>query len=96
VRRALWTAGAPLRLASIGLIRAYRMTLSGVLGGQCRFYPSCSVYAEDAIRLRGFVRGWSLAFWRVLRCNPFGKGGFEPISPSDDSVIHEAVRESAL
>jgi putative membrane protein insertion efficiency factor len=70
------------------------MMLSGVLGGQCRFYPSCSVYAEDAIRLRGFVRGWSLALWRVLRCNPFGKGGFEPIRPSNDSVIREAVRES--
>jgi uncharacterized protein len=86
-RTTVWKAGAPLRLASIGLIRLYRMTLSGALGGQCRFYPTCSHYAEDAIRARGFVQGWALAIWRILRCNPFGKGGVEPLPPSHEAVI---------
>ena len=89
----LWTAGAPFRAASIGLIRLYRMTLSGILGGQCRFYPSCSQYAEDAIRSQGSVRGWALAGWRVLRCNPFGGGGFEPAPAANDGVIHPEVKE---
>jgi hypothetical protein len=94
--RALWAAGAPLRWASIVLIRGYRMTLSGLLGGQCRFYPSCSAYADQAIRTHGFVRGWTLVAWRVARCNPFGKGGFEPVpAPSHDAVIHRHVGESA-
>jgi hypothetical protein len=95
MKRAMWTAGTPLRWLSIAVIRAYRMTLSGLLGGQCRFYPSCSVYAEEAIRTRGFARGWVLAAWRVARCNPFGRGGYEPVPGAHDGVIHPAVREAA-
>ena len=82
IRRALWTAGAPARAVLIGAIHAYRATLSGWLGGQCRFYPSCSHYAEEAIRTQGALRGSALAVWRVLRCNPFGKGGVDPAPPS--------------
>ena len=89
MRRFARVAGAPFRALSIGLIRLYRVTLSGWLGGQCRFYPTCSHYAEDAIRTYGFVRGWGMASWRVLRCNPFGRGGYEPVRErSHDAVIH--------
>jgi putative membrane protein insertion efficiency factor len=63
----------------VGLIGAYRATLSGWLGGQCRFSPSCSAYAEEAIRTRGALVGLALAVWRVLRCNPFGRGGLDPV-----------------
>ena len=80
-RRILRVAGTPLRAALIGTIRLYRLTLAGWLGGQCRFYPSCSRYAEEAIRSRGAVVGGALAFWRVLRCNPFGEGGLDPAPP---------------
>jgi putative membrane protein insertion efficiency factor len=73
-----WLLGAPARLALIGLVRLYRATLSGWLGGQCRFHPTCSHYAEDAIRAVGAVRGSALAVWRVARCGPFGAGGFDP------------------
>jgi putative membrane protein insertion efficiency factor len=66
-------------------IRLYRATLSGLLGGQCRFYPSCSHYAEDAIRVHGAIRGSALATWRVLRCNPFGEGGLEHVKPRSPS-----------
>ncbi len=85
LRRAAWMAGAPARAALVGAIKVYRGTLSGMLGGQCRFYPSCSHYAEEAVRRRGAAVGSWLALWRILRCNPFGKGGFEP-APSSAPV----------
>jgi putative membrane protein insertion efficiency factor len=92
VRRGLWVAGAPIRAALIGAILLYRATLSGWLGGQCRFYPTCSHYGEDAIRTHGALRGTAMTVWRVLRCNPFGEGGVDPVPPrrSSDSVIHIA------
>jgi uncharacterized protein len=78
-RGAVHAAGAPARLLLIGLIQAYRLTLSGLLGGQCRFYPSCSSYALDAIRLHGATRGTLLAMWRIARCGPFTDGGLDPV-----------------
>ena len=77
-RRIARATGAPARLLLIAAIRLYRATLSGLLGGQCRFHPSCSVYAEDAIRARGALVGSALAVWRILRCQPFGVGGADP------------------
>ena len=75
--KALWLAGFPARTILIGLIWTYRLVLGGWLGGQCRFYPSCSYYAERAIRARGAVVGSALAAWRLLRCNPFNPGGVD-------------------
>ena len=66
-----------MRTSLIFIIDAYRWLLSPWLGSNCRFYPSCSAYAEQAIRTRGAVVGSALAVWRVLRCNPFGRGGVE-------------------
>ena len=96
-RRALRTAGAPVRALEIGLIRVYRATLSGWLGGQCRFYPTCSHYAEDAIRARGAAIGTALAAWRILRCNPFGGGGIDHVRDpaSYDDVTHGTDRVDA-
>ena len=90
MRRITWTAGAPVRALLVALIHAYRKVLSPVMGGRCRFYPSCSHYAEDAIRLRGALRGSALATWRILRCNPFGKGGVDHVSggPLYDPITH--------
>jgi putative membrane protein insertion efficiency factor len=90
VRSLLRTLGAPLRWLLVGLVRGYRATLSGWLGGQCRFYPSCSAYAEQAIRTRGALVGSALAVWRVLRCNPFGRGGVEHV-PLDGGHRYDAV-----
>jgi putative membrane protein insertion efficiency factor len=72
-----WAAGAPARLLLIGLIRAYRVTLSGWFGGQCRFHPTCSEYAEEVVRSVGAVRGGALAMWRILRCSPLSSGGVD-------------------
>ncbi len=76
-RRTLWTAGFPVRLALIGLIRLYRFTLGQMVGGGCRFHPTCSAYAEEAIRNTGAIRGSALAAWRVLRCSPLTPGGVD-------------------
>ena len=93
-RRLLGVLGAPIRVALIMGIRLYRVTLGGMLGGQCRFHPSCSVYAEQAIRAVGATRGSALAIWRVLRCSPLTTGGVDhppaQSSPAYDVVIHQA------
>jgi putative membrane protein insertion efficiency factor len=90
VRPLFRAVGAPSRALLIGLVRGYRATLSGWLGGQCRFYPSCSVYAEQAIRGRGALVGSALAVWRVLRCNPFGRGGVEHV-PEHRAVEYDGI-----
>ena len=61
------------------LIKIYRYTISPLLGHRCRFYPSCSHYAEEAIRVHGLFRGLLLAGWRLLRCQPFCRGGIDPV-----------------
>ena len=75
--RILPKLGAPARLLVLGLIRLYRMTFGLFIGGRCRFYPSCSAYAEQAVREVGVVRGVALAVWRILRCGPWTGGGID-------------------
>ena len=91
MRRTLRAAGAPARLLLTGLISVYRVTLSGWLGGRCRFYPTCSHYAEEAILVHGAVKGTGLAAWRVLRCNPFGAGGIDRVPRRNSARMYEAV-----
>jgi uncharacterized protein len=74
--------GAPARWVLLAAIRAYSRFLSGWLGGQCRFAPTCSHYADEAIRRHGAARGSMMAVWRVARCNPYGRGGFDPVPPA--------------
>jgi putative membrane protein insertion efficiency factor len=81
IRSALWTLGVPARLGLVGLIRLYRLLLSGSLGGQCRFYPSCSHYGEEAVRVHGAIKGSLMAAWRIARCGPFTRGGVDPVQP---------------
>jgi putative membrane protein insertion efficiency factor len=96
IRSAVRLLGAPARFVLISLVRGYRATLSGWLGGQCRFYPSCSHYAEEAIRTHGALRGTALAIWRVGRCNPFGAGGVDHVPGSAGRELYDAItRETA-
>ena len=68
------------RLLLLLLIRLYQETLSkGVPANTCRFYPTCSHYGYRAIYKYGVIKGGWLATWRVLRCNPFNRGGFDPV-----------------
>jgi putative membrane protein insertion efficiency factor len=61
------------------MVALYRCLISPILPRCCRFVPSCSEYAEEALRKYGIVRGLKLSAWRILRCHPFGKGGIDPV-----------------
>jgi putative membrane protein insertion efficiency factor len=71
-------AGA-VRALLLGLIRLYQLTLSPWLGRRCRFEPTCSHYAAEALRQHGVVRGAWLAAKRVGRCHPWGRSGYDPV-----------------
>ena len=68
-----------VRRLAILPIRAYQMLLSPMTGDRCKYYPSCSEYAAQAINQYGILRGLVLAGWRLLRCNPWSHGGFDPV-----------------
>lgn len=72
------TAGSALG----GLFRAYKRFLSPLLPAACRFHPTCSEYAAQAVETHGALRGTSLALLRILRCNPWSRGGFDPVPPA--------------
>jgi len=78
-RHLAWRAGAPARAVLVGMVHVYQATLSGWLGGQCRFAPTCSEYAVASIREHGALKGSAMAMWRIGRCNPYGKGGIDPV-----------------
>ncbi len=63
----------------IVLIRVYQRLISPFLGEHCRFYPSCSQYAAEALAKYGTLRGIPCALWRIVRCNPFCRGGYDPV-----------------
>jgi uncharacterized protein len=71
-------AGVARRLLLVPL-RLYQRLLSPLFGDRCRYYPSCSEYAAQAIERFGILRGLVLAAWRLLRCNPWSRGGFDPV-----------------
>ncbi|MBQ8983492.1 MAG: membrane protein insertion efficiency factor YidD [Lachnospiraceae bacterium] len=69
-----------MKKVMIWLIRFYRRYLSPLKGhGTCKYYPTCSQYAMEAIEKYGAGKGTLLAVWRILRCNPFSKGGYDPV-----------------
>jgi putative membrane protein insertion efficiency factor len=69
----------------LAFVRFYKIFLSPFLSGACKFYPSCSNYAQEAIELHGARRGSWLALKRLGRCRPFTKGGFDPVPDAEDS-----------
>ena len=73
----------------IAFIKVYQYTLSPFLGPRCRYYPSCSNYAVEALREHGAIRGLGLASWRLLRCNPFSNGGYDPVPPRHEGCEPE-------
>lgn len=66
-----------MRRIPLALIHLYRSTIGRIVGGRCKYYPSCSQYALDAYRDYGVVRGTVLTGWRLLRCNPLSHGGVD-------------------
>lgn len=62
-----------------GLIRLYQILLSPFWGSQCRFHPTCSCYAIEALNKHGAIKGGAMAIYRIFRCNPWANGGFDPV-----------------
>jgi putative membrane protein insertion efficiency factor len=70
----------PLRAVVLGAIAAYQRVISPLTPRHCKYEPTCSRYAAQAVRDFGILRGLLLSGWRLLRCNPFSHGGFDPVS----------------
>lgn len=68
-----------MKRAIVALLRGYKWALSPLLGPACRYVPSCSEYAIEAVERHGMLLGGAKAAWRVLRCHPFAKGGYDPV-----------------
>lgn len=68
-----------MKTALVALIRIYQYLLRPMLGANCRFAPSCSDYAREAIQRHGVLKGTTLATRRVLRCHPYHSGGYDPV-----------------
>ena len=75
--------GAILR----GLIRGYQLVVAPILGPRCRHLPSCSEYTSEAIAVHGPVRGGWLGLRRILRCNPWGTSGYDPVPGTEDGAM---------
>ena len=73
-----------LRRLAMLPVRVYQCTLAWLLGGHCRFTPTCSWYALEAIERHGVLKGWWLALCRVCRCHPFCPGGHDPVPPVEE------------
>ena len=82
-----------LREVAVAPIQGYRRVVSPLLPARCKFAPSCSTYAVQAVRRFGIVRGMLLAGWRLLRCNPWSHGGFDPI---EDQSLFSGARRSRV
>lgn len=69
-----------------GSFRVYKRLVSPLLPAACRYYPTCSEYAAEAVEIHGAVKGSALAAARLLRCNPWSRGGFDPVPPAPVSA----------
>jgi putative membrane protein insertion efficiency factor len=77
---------SPAARALCGAVRVYELSLRPVIGANCRFAPSCSVYAREALCVHGAARGSLLAAKRILSCHPWHPGGYDPVPPSHSEV----------
>lgn len=82
-----------MRAAVVGGLRAYKWVLSPLLPPACRYVPTCSEYAMEAVDRYGILRGGGMALWRVLRCHPFVKGGFDPVPQGDRAELRNAATD---
>jgi putative membrane protein insertion efficiency factor len=90
------------RSVGVGIVAIYRAAISPVIhalnGPACRFEPSCSEYARDAIATHGMIRGGAMAIWRIARCNPVGGHGFDPVPDgivNREEEVHPHPRSGA-
>ncbi len=84
---------ALLRRMAVAPVRFYQLFISPVLPPSCRFYPTCSAYAVEAVLTHGVLRGGLLAFRRLARCHPWSPGGFDPVPPVRPSNLQFRIQE---
>ncbi len=82
-----------MRKVAVKLIRGYQYAISPLLGSNCRFFPSCSHYAEEAFSRYGVAKGGYLTLRRIVKCHPFHSGGYDPVLPADPSG--KSINDSA-
>ena len=83
-----------LQAIPVALIRGYQLGISPLLGPRCRFYPTCSDYAIQAIRLHGVVKGSALAAKRMVKCHPGHPGGIDPVPGSPEAQLQQRQKET--
>ena len=84
------TVRRPGRRVALGAIRGYQKVISPVMGGNCRYYPSCSQYTYEAIELHGSAKGSWMGLKRIGRCHPWHDGGYDPVPGSEAAERHAA------
>ena len=89
MKRFLHTLHSWLEALVLAPIRLYSRFISPALPRRCKYEPTCSVYAQDAIRELGILRGAAAAAWRLVRCNPWSHGGWDPVKSSRTSATHK-------
>lgn len=89
------SVGNPVKVLVVGLLKAYRFAISPLYGQVCRYHPSCSAYALQAVETHGVLRGTCLAVRRLGRCHPWAAGGYDPVPAAhdpEDSAHHHTRR----
>ena len=84
-----------MKRLALALLRAYKWLISPLLGPACRYVPSCSEYAMEAVERYGVLRGGLKAAWRLARCHPFAKGGFDPVESRRSPVVSRQSAEAS-
>ena len=84
-----------MKSLALGGLRLYKRWISPTLPPSCRYVPTCSEYAAEAVERYGLVRGGAMAAWRVLRCHPLATGGLDPVAKSDVECCGAALRRTA-
>ncbi|MCE0743226.1 membrane protein insertion efficiency factor YidD [Acetobacter sicerae] len=81
-----------LSAAIIGCMRFWQIAMRPVMGPNCRFHPSCSCYGVEVVQIHGPFKGLWLTLWRIVRCNPWSAGGYDPVPPADKSRNSVKIR----
>ena len=80
----------------IGFITAWRKLVSPLYGNVCKYYPSCSAYGLEAVKIHGSIKGGALTVWRILRCNPWSMGGYDPVPGSEAALRWEQEQRGVV
>lgn len=80
----------------VGFIKAWRALISPRYGNVCKYYPSCSAYGLKAVQTHGAIKGVGLIVWRLLRCNPWSRGGYDPVPGTPEADEWEQEKRNMI